>query len=380
MLALATAAAAGGVLRLGAKELPLADTYQVDGVVYLPAEAVLRQLGATPTWHADAQRLTVRWEERVASLSVFADFALVNGQVVPLPAAPRFLAGRLCVPAAFFERAGPLLFGRPIALADLQPAAPPVVQPRLFLDQAKGRHRLLSLRKLVLDAGHGGHDHGARSPQGFSEKDVNLAIVLKLADRLRRETDMEVVITRTDDTFIPLPQRTQIANAGGADLFVSIHGNGAYRRSATGFEVYFLSLQSSDDRAARLAAFENGPEMAVLPLDPSGTSDDLSAILRDVIRTENLAASERLAVAMQQRLDLAMNIENRGVKQAPFFVLAGAQMPAVLIEVGFMSNPEEAESLRRPDVQARIVAALFEAVLYYDLVNARNVPTEAPMQ
>ena len=144
-------------------------------------------------------------------------------------------------------------------------------------------------------------------------------------------------------------------------------------RTATGFEVYFLSLDASDDRAARLAAAENAGISAEPAFDqPSG--DDVSAILRDMIRTENLSASERLAVAMQARLDLAMNIENRGVKQAPFYVLAGAQMPAVLIEVGFMSNPEEAELLRRSDVQARVVNALFNAILYYDSISAAPGP------
>jgi N-acetylmuramoyl-L-alanine amidase len=366
-----SSAGPAGVLRFDGKEYPLETIYQSGGVTYLPVEATLRQLGANVVWRADAKRLTIRWDDRLAALDPFSANALVNGQWLTLKAAPRFFAGRFFAPVDFFERAVPALAGKPVELANLQPTAPPPVAPRLFVDSSSDRHHMLAVHKLALDAGHGGHDLGARSPQGYFEKDINLALALKLADRLRRETDLDVILTRSDDTFVPLPERTRIANLNGAEMFLCIHANGAYRRTATGFEVYFLSLKSSDDRAARLAATENGGESAtVAPNEPPASGDDVNQILRDMIRTENLAASERLAIAMQARLDLAMNIENRGVKQAPFFVLAGAQMPAVLIEVGFMSNPEEAELLRTPATQARIVDALFNAVLYYDAVTA----------
>jgi N-acetylmuramoyl-L-alanine amidase len=365
-----SARAAAGVLRFDGKEIPLDAAYAADGATFLPAEAALTRLGASVLWQAETRRLTVRWGDRLAALDPFTNAALVNGQIVTLSAPPRFLAGRLCLPVDFFTRALPLLTEKPLELADLQPVAPPAVTPRLFFDLGPGRRRMMNLHRLVLDAGHGGHDLGARSPQGFCEKDVNLALTVKLADLLGRTTDLEVILTRRDDTFIPLPERTRVANARAADLFISLHANGAYRRSATGFEVYFLSLQSSDDRAARLAAAENAGVGAPTPDKPGESEDDVNSILRDLVRTENLAASERLAIALQARLDLAMSIENRGVKQAPFFVLGGAQAPAALIEVGFMSNPEEAELLRRPDTQDRIVNALFNAILYYDAVAA----------
>lgn len=351
--------------------MPVGAAYRVGDVTYLPAESLLQALGATTVWNAAGRRLTIRWEDKLAALSAFSDYALVNGQVVPLGATPRFLAGRLFVPLAFFERAWPQLTGRPVTFAELSTAPPPLIESQLVTDLAGERHHLLSLHKIVLDAGHGGHDPGARSPAGHREKDVNLALVRQLADRFTRETDAAIILSRRDDTFIPLPERTNTANREGADLFISIHANGAYSHTATGFEVYFLSLKSSDDRAARLAALENGAEIADGAAPPSAASGgDLEAILGDMIRTENLTASERLAVALQARLDLAMRIDNRGVKQAPFFVLAGAQMPAVLIEVGFMSNPQEAALLFRPDVQKRIVDALFAAILYYDAYRA----------
>ncbi len=370
-LTASVAAAGTAVLCLDDERVPLDNVYEIAGIVYLPAEKALEKAGGKVVWHPGSRRLTVRFGDRHASATLFSKATIVHHATVTMQAQPLLLGGRICLPAEFFERALPILTGRHVALSDLHPTPPPSMTAKLFFDQAAGRHRMLSVNKIVLDAGHGGRDPGARSPQGIREKDINLAITLALANRLRRETNAGIVLTRGDDTFIELPQRTRLANTTGADVFVSIHANGAYRRSATGFEVYFLSLTSSDKRAAALAAAENGPEIVLLPAMGSlGGGGDLNAILKDMIRTENLAASERLAVAMQARLDLAMNLENRGVKQAPFFVLAGAQMPAVLVEVGFVTNPQEAELLTRPDVQARIVDALVDAILYYDAVNA----------
>ena len=371
------ALAGAGQLQLGdAPPRTLDAVYQVDGVIYLPAEPLLDQLGAHTVWSATAGRLTVTHENNVAAATLFSDVALINGRLLPLGATPRFIGGRLCLPVSFFEQVLPKLLGKSVKLTGLTPSAPPpvVLQPYVEPppDAAPGRrHAMLSLRKIVLDAGHGGHDTGARSPQGLNEKDVNLALALKLAKKLRRRTNLEVVLTRHDDTFIPLPERTRIANEAGADLFMCLHANGAYSQTATGFEVYFLSARASDARAAALARLENSAEALGGAVDglPAG-GDDLSAIFHDLIRTENLAASQRMAVAIQARLDLAMNIENRGVKQAPFYVLVGAQMPAVLVEVGFMSNPDEAAMLFRPEVQDRIVDALYDAILYYDQVRA----------
>ncbi len=359
---------------------PLEAVFQVGDVVYLPVEPLLNQIGANTNWNTTSGRLTVSFDGNVAAVTLFADMALVNGRVVPLGAPPRFIGGRLCLPRSFFEQALPKLTGRAVQLVDLTPSvaaeiviAPYVEPPPEVEVPPSRRHKMMSLRKIVLDAGHGAHDPGACSPQGLREKDVNLALVLRLARKLRRQTNIEVVLTRHDDIFLPLPERTRIANRSGADLFMCIHANGAYSHTATGFEVYFLSAQASDARAAALARLENSAEAMGAEIDgfPAG-GDDLTAIFHDLIRTENLAASERLAVAIQSRLDLAMNIDNRGVKQAPFYVLVGAQMPAVLVEVGFMSNPDEAAMLFQPDVQERIVNALYEAILYYDRIRAAN--------
>jgi len=354
--------------------------YQVGEVIYLPAEPLLGALGVKTNWNTTAGRLTITYENNVAAVTLFSETALVNGRLVPLGATPRFIGGRLCLPVSFFEQALPKLLAKSVKLTGLAPHAPAQIAVQPYVEPPPGpeppptrRRHMLSLHRIVLDAGHGGHDSGARSPQGLEEKDVNLALVLKLARRLRRGTDLELVLTRRDDIFIPLAERTRIANEAGADLFMCLHANGAFSQTATGFEVYFLSAQASDARAAALARAENSAEAIGSPIDglPAG-GDDLSAIFHDLIRTENLAASERLAVAIQSRLDLAMDIENRGVKQAPFYVLVGAQMPAVLVEVGFMSNPIEAAMLFRPETQDKVVSALYESILYYDQVRAAS--------
>lgn len=368
----ASASADQGFLCVGGQEMhPLTEVLQVGDAVYFPAEPLLTDLGCTVFWNTASRRLTMRNDNKSATVSPFCRIVLIDGTQIALEQSPRFINGILCVPQSFIERIVPVLIGREIKLSALTPAVPESLELRPFGDLK--RRRMLSLRKIVLDAGHGGYDPGAKSPQGIREKDINLAITLALAKKLKSKTDIEVVLTRNDDTFIPLPGRTNIANQSGADLFMSVHANGAYNRGATGFEVYFLSAQASDARAAALAAFENGEN--VPGVNDAGAGDeggDLSQILRDMFRTENLAASERLAVAIQARLDIAMRMENRGVKQAPFFVLSGAQMPAVLVEVGFLSNFREAEILANPETQKIIVSALYQAIIYYDAVRAAS--------
>ncbi|MCB1154975.1 N-acetylmuramoyl-L-alanine amidase, partial [bacterium] len=199
--------------------------------------------------------------------------------------------------------------------------------------------------------------------------DINLAIGLKLRDRLVRDMGIEVIMTREGDYFIPLGGRTTIGNRSDADLFMSIHANGATRRSATGLETYFLSMEATDKQAARLAAEENkSAQYDTEGLFAGGVEneDDLKTILRDMISSENMKASEQLAASVQKRMVETLNLPNRGVKQAPFFVLVGSKAPAILVETGFVSNPDEARVLASESVQEQIADALYEAILYYD--------------
>lgn len=225
----------------------------------------------------------------------------------------------------------------------------------------------------VIDPGHGGELTGATSPRGDQEKDLTLQIARRTKRRLER-LGGRVVLTRTGDTRVPLANRAAVANALDADLFVSIHLNSmpteASRRTSSGVETYFLSADASDAGAEASAARENADRLAGEPApDPN---DPVAAILDDLESAAALAGSSRLAYALHEKLVGALRAENRGVKQAPFYVLAGARMPAVLLEVGFISNEEEAARLRTPEHQERIAAAVAEGVAAWRAAERRR--------
>jgi N-acetylmuramoyl-L-alanine amidase len=213
------------------------------------------------------------------------------------------------------------------------------------------------LRTVVVDAGHGGADYGARA-NGVTEKDLALAVSRELARELRRR-GLEVVLTRTRDEFVPLARRTEIANRARADLFLSIHANSAPRASTRGGETYFLSVEASDEEARRVALVENDvfEQEGAVP----DSSDVVGQILGDLIRTEHLRGSSEIAAALQRRL-AALDPPGRGVKQAPFVVLMGVNMPAALIEIGFLTHPAEARRLAGRAHQRALARALAQAV------------------
>ncbi|HSD18642.1 MAG TPA: N-acetylmuramoyl-L-alanine amidase [Anaeromyxobacter sp.] len=216
----------------------------------------------------------------------------------------------------------------------------------------------------VVDPGHGGDQEGALSPAGDREKDVALAIARRVAARLRA-IGAKVILTRTGDIAVPLANRAAVANALRADLFVSVHLNSMpsaeARKHSTGVETYFLSADATDASATAVAARENADRLAGEPeLDPA---DPVAAILQDLEDQDALAGSSRLAYAVHEKLVAGLGAEDRGVKQAPFYVLAGARMPAVLLEVGFISHEAEAARLRAPEYQERIAAAVADGVV-----------------
>jgi len=225
----------------------------------------------------------------------------------------------------------------------------------------------------VLDPGHGGELSGALSPQGDREKDLTLQIARRVKRRLE-QAGGRVVLTRAADTRVPLANRAAVANALDADLFVSIHLNSmpteASRRASSGVETYFLSADASDAGAEASAARENADRLAGEPApDPN---DPVALILDDLESTASLNGSSRLAYALHDKLVAALKAENRGVKQAPFYVLAGARMPAVLLEVGFISNPAEAARLRTAEHQERIAAAVADGVAAWRAAERRR--------
>lgn len=216
---------------------------------------------------------------------------------------------------------------------------------------------------VVVDAGHGGDDEGARGRAGGLEKDVVLEVARGLAEALRGR-GVRVVMTRDLDVFVSLEERTHIANDSRGDLFISVHANAADDSDIGGTETFFLSLDATDDSARRVAAREN-EALGTAKLLRRASDDPLVAILGDMIATEHLHESKAFARMAQERLGVEGAGGSRGVKQAPFVVLSGVQMPASLVEIGFITNPADETRLRSAQGRRRVVAALVEAVEEY---------------
>ncbi len=229
--------------------------------------------------------------------------------------------------------------------------------PSLTIAQQLG----LGVRKIVIDPGHGGKDPGAVGPRGVREKDVALAIARKLERKLKEELELEVILTRRSDTFLPLEERTALANTEKADLFVSIHTNAHKSRRVYGISTYILNV-ATDEEAARVAAFENAVSTKRI--------SDLEKILNDLMLNSKINESSRLADAVQRGLTRQLpkrysNIKDLGVKQAPFYVLIGAQMPSVMVETSFITNKREEKRLASSAYQDAVVDGIVGGIRSY---------------
>ena len=215
---------------------------------------------------------------------------------------------------------------------------------------------------VVIDPGHGGEDMGARGPTGLVEKFVTLDIARRLRDKLSDEMDAVVILTRENDRAISLDDRTAMANHNHADLFVSVHANASRRHRARGAETYFLSYQATDDEARTVAAIENNS----IGLDEGiARQDGLELILWDIAQSAFLRESSELAEVIQDNMNDTLGIANRGIKQAPFKVLMGATMPAVLVEVAFITNADEERRLRDPAFKDRLAQSIHDSIARY---------------
>jgi N-acetylmuramoyl-L-alanine amidase len=226
-------------------------------------------------------------------------------------------------------------------------------------------------RKIILlDAGHGGNDPGAIGPNGIKEKDINLAIIQELKRIFDRDSNYKVILTRKDDTFIPLSERTNIANKNSANLFISVHCNANFDRSVSGFEIYFLSEKATDSEAAATAILEN----SVLKLEERSRKKNslIKNILGSMALNEYVNESSELCGFIADEAQSKLKILNRGVKQASFYVLRGARMPAVLVESAFLSNCEQETKLNSKEFQSAVANSVYHGVVkYYARKNGR---------
>ena len=217
-------------------------------------------------------------------------------------------------------------------------------------------------KTIVIDAGHGGKDPGAVGYRGTKEKDIALDVAKRLEKKLAKNMNVKIVMTRDEDIFLRLSERTKIANESNGSLFISIHTNAAEDRRASGFETFLIG-QNKNEAAVRVAAREN----AVLELEGSTgkklTDEDL--IKATIAQSAFASKSEQFASLVQKEIKKRVQSKDRGVKQAGFYVLMGASMPNVLVELGFISNPSEEKKLRSPQYRDQLATAIYRAVEQY---------------
>jgi len=241
---------------------------------------------------------------------------------------------------------------------------PPVAAPVATRDGQSTLTRALGLKigRIVIDAGHGGHDTGTIGPTGLMEKDLCLDVALRLGKIIQqRLPGADIVFTRSDDTFIPLEDRTRIANEAKADLFISIHANSSPDHGARGIETYYLNMKGSPEAMA-VAARENAVSQQGI--------HDLEEVVKKIARTEKIDESRELAEDVQDSLSKRIQkaskpVKNRGVRKAPFVVLIGADMPSILTEISFLSNPSDEQLLKKPEYRQRVAEGLYQGVSDY---------------
>ncbi len=324
------------------KDIP---SYSLNGTTYYALVPLCESKGISLKYDTFSRTANLLKDNHSIDLMVSDNLILVDKRAVLLDHPIDIYQGAIVVPAKFKGQILDTLF-KPAKAASLRRVSP---LPSL-------------IKKVVVDAGHGGHDPGAIGRTGLKEKDVNLDIAKRLANRLKAD-GIEVVMTRNSDKFIPLGTRVNIANNSKADLFISIHSNASRTRSLYGFEVYYVSPSVSDSNRASYAA-----KNVHLNLDNSSfasQSQNLKAILWDMIYTYNRAESIKLSRIICRSAVVNLNVKVLGVKDARFEVLRGARMPAILIEVGFLSNPKEEQLLKDGYYREKLSQSIMDGLCNY---------------
>jgi len=232
----------------------------------------------------------------------------------------------------------------------------------------------LKIGRIVIDPGHGGHDTGTIGPTGLMEKDLCLDVALRLGKIIeQRLQGADVIYTRADDTFVPLEERTNIANQAKADLFISIHANSSHDSGARGIETYYLNLKGSAE-AMEVASRENATAQEGV--------HDLQSLVKKIAQTEKIDESKEFAQDIQESLAKRIQkntktIRDRGVRKAPFVVLIGADMPSILTEISFLSNPSDEKLLKQPEQRQRVAEGLFQGISSY-LQNMNSMTVNLP--
>ena len=310
---------------------------------------------------------TQRGSVQVSSGAGAADSAAVptdagTSLVQPKAPQPADSLGSAAAPRNAPGKGGNGKAGLPSREAAVKPGPPPIPAPTKNGQHSLTRALGLKIGRIVIDPGHGGHDNGTVGPTGLMEKDLCLDVALRLGRLIeQRLPGAEVVFTRQDDSFVPLEERTAIANQSKADLFLSVHANSSPDNAVRGVETYYLNFSASDE-AMEVASRENALAQ--------GSIHELQELVQKIARNEKIDESREFAmevqVALIKRLQTGnRKLKNRGVRKAPFVVLIGANMPSVLSEISFLSNPTDERLLRRSDNRQRVAEGLYHGVESY---------------
>ncbi len=316
--------------------------YSFNGTSYVPLDKLCQQSGIS--WDYDTLTRTVTLTKGVHKIELMTGetLVLVDGSLQHLKHSVDFYQGEVVVPYKFKEQVLDPLF--PVTAVEKAVVIP------------------LKIKKVVIDSGHGGYDPGTTGKSGIREKYVNLDIAKRL-EKLLRNAGIEVVLTRSSDKFISLQQRVDIANNSGADIFISVHSNANRVRSLKGFEAYYISFGTDDIGRAVSAA-----KHADLNIERSyfyRETPELKVTLWDLIYSGNRAESVRIAEDICRAADRQLETKILGVKGAGYYVLKGCHMPAVLIEVGFLSNDKEEHLLKNTYYRQEIAEAIAQGIINY---------------
>ena len=323
-------------------------TYNVNGVSYISLTNLCNARGIAWDYDTIGRVISLSRGAHNVDLMVGDSFILVDGSAQHLSYPVDMYQGMVVVPYSFKDQVIEGVF-------------------REYVLPGRSYSTALSLKKIVIDAGHGGEDPGALGRTGLREKDVNLDIAKKLAAILR-EDGLEVILTRNSDRFISLSGRVSIANSANADLFVSIHSNASRTRSLNGFEVYYVTPSVNDSKRAYSSA--RSVPIAVEHFELASSSMDLKAIIWDMIHVSNQAESVCLARKICRVMDDNSDSRIIGIKGARFAVLRGARMPAVLVETGFVSNREEEKLLKNSIYRQKVAEIIAKGILDFAQIDS----------
>lgn len=340
------------------------DAYRDRGRVYLDAKQAGAIYGGQVYWYPVTGRVQMSLRGRQLQLLVDSPQARLESRMVRLPGPVLARGSGVWVPLEFFLSAefsefagmdsqfdakeGLLSVERRGTPAAKEPAAPVPAAPRR--------------RRIVVDAGHGGRDSGAIGRRGAREKDYNLLAARELAALLKEEGAFEVTLTRDDDSFLALDERSGKANALESDLFISLHCNASASPSEHGFEIYFLSEKATDPESQRVADAEN----AVLALEGKSVAEGEAALLLQAMaKIEFINDASELAGLMARRIARRVDLADRGVKQAAFYVLRGTEAPAVLVEMGFLTNSKDEARLGSRRYRRRLIEGVRDGILEF---------------